>query len=92
VFHQYVVQVEGRAALQAALAERGIETGIHYPVALHRQPAWTSAYDADLCFPRAEAAAERILSLPVVPDLTWDEVRHVAASVRECARPAAGVR
>jgi dTDP-4-amino-4,6-dideoxygalactose transaminase len=84
-FHQYVVQVENRGALQAALKERGIETGVHYPVPLHRQPAWESAYESGLHFPRAEYLAARILSLPIVPDLTWEEVRFVAAAVRECA-------
>src|SRR5216684_154322 len=84
-FHQYVVQVENRADLQAALKQRGVETGVHYPVPLHRQPAWEAAYERDLHFPQAEYMAARILSLPVVPDLTWDEVRYVAAAVRECA-------
>ena len=84
-FHQYVVQVENRADLQAALKKRGVETGVHYPIPLHRQPAWETAYKGGLHFPRAEYLAARILSLPVVPDLTWEEVRHVAAAVRECA-------
>lgn len=82
-FHQYVLQVDNRAALQAALRERGVETGVHYPVPLHQQPAWQNAYGGGLSFPRAERLAERILSLPIVPDLTWDEVRYVATAVRE---------
>jgi dTDP-4-amino-4,6-dideoxygalactose transaminase len=85
-FHQYVVQVENRAGLQAALKERGVETGVHYPVPLHRQPAWEAAYEGGLRFRRAEYLAARILSLPVVPDLTWEEVHYVAAAVRECAQ------
>lgn len=84
-FHQYVVQVEDRAALQDALKERGIETGIHYPVPLHRQPAWEREYGAAGSFPRTEGLAKRILSLPVVPDLTWEEVRYTAAALRECS-------
>jgi dTDP-4-amino-4,6-dideoxygalactose transaminase len=84
-FHQYVVLVENREALQAALKEWGIETGVHYPVPLHRQPAWEAAYESGLHFPRAEYLADRILSLPIVPDLMWEEVRFVAAAVRECA-------
>ena len=58
-FHQYVVQVENRSELQAALKERGVETGIHYPVPLHRQPAWEASYEAGLQFPRAEYLARR---------------------------------
>jgi dTDP-4-amino-4,6-dideoxygalactose transaminase len=82
-----VVQVENRGDLQAALKERGVETGVHYPVPLHRQPAWEATYETGLQFPRAEHLAARILSLPVVPDLTWEEVRCVAAAVRECVSP-----
>lgn len=85
-FHQYVVQVERRDAVRAALAERGIETGIHYPTPLHRQPAWEAAYGRPPSLPRAEYLAARILSLPVVADLTWDEVRYVAAAFRECVQ------
>lgn len=83
-FHQYVLRVEGREPLQAALKSRGVETGIHYPVPLHLQTAWTNAYGAGLHFPRAERLAREILSLPIVPDLTWEEVRYVANAFREC--------
>lgn len=85
--HQYVVQVEGRGPLQAALRARGIETGVHYPVPLHRQPAWEAAYGAGLTYPHAEWLAARILSLPVAPDLTWEEVQTVASAVRESVVP-----
>jgi dTDP-4-amino-4,6-dideoxygalactose transaminase len=82
-FHQYVVQVEDPSSLQAALKERGIETGVHYPVPLHRQQAWVSAYGERGSLPKTEALSERILSLPIIPDLTWEEVRYVAAVVQK---------
>ncbi len=81
VYHQYVIRTEARDALQAHLRQRGIETGIHYPVPLHRQPAWTKAYETALSFPNAERLSRRILSLPVFPDLTDGEVEHIASSV-----------
>jgi len=81
VYHQYVIRIDQREALQAHLREHGIETGIHYPVPLHRQPAWTAVYATALSFPNAERLAQEILSLPVFPDLTDGEVEHVAAAV-----------
>lgn len=83
VFHQYVVRTAARERLRAHLAERGIETGIHYPVPLHRQEAWTTRYGSSLCLPRAERFANEILSLPVFPELTDAEVDEVAATVRD---------
>jgi len=82
VYHQYVLRIRQRSALQAHLRERGIETGIHYPTPLHRQPAWRSLYHQELSFPRAERAAQEMLSLPVFPDLSEEEVATVIEGVR----------
>lgn len=83
VFHLYVTRVKNRAAVQERLKERGIETGIHYPVAL---PA-TQAYrymNLDLKdYPVALNASEEILSLPMYPELTEDQIAYVAQCLRE---------
>jgi len=81
-FHQYVVRSERRGELQAHLQQQGIETGIHYPVPLHRQPAWLRAYGEAPPLPHAEKLAREILSLPVFPELSDAEVERVAAAVR----------
>jgi dTDP-4-amino-4,6-dideoxygalactose transaminase len=81
VYHQYVIRTPVRDQLQAHLAARGIETGVHYPVPLHRQPAWLRVYGESPPLPRAERLAREILSLPVFPDLTDAEVERVAAAV-----------
>jgi len=81
VFHQYVIRTPLREALRRHLAEREIETGIHYPEPVHRQAAWRAAFGDGPSLPRAEHAADEILSLPVHPDLTDGEVEHVADSV-----------
>ncbi len=81
VYHQYVIRCATRDRLQAFLAERAIETGIHYPVPLHRQEAWTRAYGSAAPLPNAERLAAEILSLPVFPDLSDAEVERVADSV-----------
>lgn len=83
VYHQYVVRTAERGALQTHLKERGIGTGIHYPVPLHRQPAWQQAYGEHPALPCAEQRAQEILSLPVFPDLSDEEVAAVIEAVRE---------
>jgi dTDP-4-amino-4,6-dideoxygalactose transaminase len=86
VYHQYVVRTPKRDALRARLAERGVETGIHYPVPIHRQPAWLRAYGETPALPRAEQAAREMLSLPVHADLTDVEVERVADGVADFFR------
>ena len=81
VYHQYVIRTPRRDALSAHLKQSDIETGIHYPIPLHRQPAWLRAYGETPSFPRAERLTSEILSLPVFPDLTDAEVERVADAV-----------
>src|SRR6266446_5936011 len=81
VYHQYVVRTPARDALRAHLVARGIETGVHYPVPIHRQPAWLRAYGETPPLPRAEQVAREMLSLPVHADLTDEEVERVADGV-----------
>jgi len=86
VYHQYVVRTPQRERLRTYLAERDIETGIHYPVPIHRQPAWLRSYGEGPALPRAERAAREILSLPVHADLSDEEVERVADGVRDFFR------
>jgi dTDP-4-amino-4,6-dideoxygalactose transaminase len=81
VYHQFVIRTARRQQLQAHLARAGIETGVHYPVPLHRQPAWVRRYGESPALPRAERLAQEVLSLPVFPDLTDAEVECVADAV-----------
>jgi dTDP-4-amino-4,6-dideoxygalactose transaminase len=81
VYHQYVVRTPRRDALRTHLAAHAIETGIHYPVPIHRQPAWLRAFGEAPALPRAEQAAREILSLPVHPDLTDAEVERVVDAI-----------
>lgn len=86
VFHTYVVQVEQREALQQYLAERGIETKIHYPRCIHEQPGykWLGYKRGD--FPVAEAQADRILSLPIHQYLTHHQIDYVIQSIHDFYR------
>lgn len=81
VHHLYVVRCAERDALQSRLAAAGIATSIHYPRALHEQPAF-SAFVDDGSFPAATAAAREVLALPCYPELDDASVDAVAAAVR----------
>jgi dTDP-4-amino-4,6-dideoxygalactose transaminase len=82
VYHLFVVRVPRRDALQAHLAANGIGTGLHYPLPLHLQAAYRHLGLRRGAFPVAEAAAEEILSLPMFPSLTADQVAQVADAIR----------
>src|SRR5207245_11505514 len=85
VYHLFVIVVDGRDPLRAGLAAAGIETGIHYPIPLHRQPVLASLGYADGSFPLTERLAARSLSLPMYPELPVDQLDRVAAAVRDGA-------
>jgi dTDP-4-amino-4,6-dideoxygalactose transaminase len=84
-YHLFVIRHARRDALQAALAERGIGTLIHYPIPLHLQPAFAGLGGRPGDLPLSEAAAREVLSLPLYPELGDAQVREVAAAVRELA-------
>ena len=82
-YHTMVIQVDYRDALQAHLTKLGIGTAIHYPIPIHLQPAAASLGHGPGDFPVCERQAQRILTLPVNPALTADDVRYVSAAVNE---------
>ncbi|MCA1670255.1 MAG: DegT/DnrJ/EryC1/StrS family aminotransferase, partial [Thermomicrobia bacterium] len=82
VWHLFAVRHPRRDALAAYLKERGIGTAVHYPTALHLQPAFASLGLGAGAFPVAERQAREELSLPLYPELTTDEVAYVADAVR----------
>ena len=83
VYHQYTVRVPGdRDALAAALAERGVGTGVYYPVPIHQQPLYRDlGYRDEL--PETERAARETLSLPVHPALTQDDLDRIVEAMNE---------
>jgi dTDP-4-amino-4,6-dideoxygalactose transaminase len=78
-----VVRVRDREALQEYLKSKGIGTGIHYPVPLHLQKAYSHLGFKLGDFPVAEAAASEILSLPMFPQLTASEQKSVVQEIRQ---------
>ena len=83
VYHQYVIEVDERDRVREELAERGIETGVHYPIPCHLQEACRTLGYGPGDLPDTERSAERILSLPVFPELTMEQRDRVMASVLE---------
>jgi dTDP-4-amino-4,6-dideoxygalactose transaminase len=81
VWHLYVVRTAARDALHASLAARGIETGMHYPLPLHRQPALQQLGYGPGQFPVTERWAREGLSLPMFAELTPEEIRTVAEAI-----------
>lgn len=86
VYHLFVIQAERRDALQQYLTGRGIGTGLHYPVPLHLQTAYAGLGLGMGAFPVTEAAAKDMLSLPMFPELTADQIAIVADAIREFYR------
>jgi dTDP-4-amino-4,6-dideoxygalactose transaminase len=78
-WHQFVVRTSRREELQAHLAKRDILCGVLYPVPIHRQPAY---HDAALSLPHTEQACGEVLSLPLHPGLTDDDVARVIREVK----------
>jgi dTDP-4-amino-4,6-dideoxygalactose transaminase len=83
VFHQYVVRVPDRAAVQQRLRAEGIGSGVHYPMPVHLQPAYRGrvALGPSGCAASA-VASEQVLSLPMFPELTDAQVDLVCAALR----------
>jgi len=77
VYAQYTIAFDKRDELRDFLNEKGIPTAIHYPIPLHKQPAFLS----DDCCPKAEHAANRVLSLPMSPYLTQQEQDEVVGAI-----------
>lgn len=87
VYHLYVVRVLescllDRQALQEGLAQTGIQTGIHYPISCHLQPAFANLGYKAGDFPNAELLAEQILSLPMYPGLSDTQVNSVVSTMQ----------
>ena len=83
VYHVYTLRADDRDGLQASLLAEGIQTGIHYPVPAHLQPAYADLGYGRGAFPHAETAAEQVLSLPLYPELSAQAVAEVAGAVKK---------
>lgn len=83
VYHNFVINTERRDQLRAHLGRRNVGSNIHYPIPLHLQDAASQLGYRRGDFPRAEQFAQTMLSLPIFPELTDDEVDYVIATILE---------
>jgi dTDP-4-amino-4,6-dideoxygalactose transaminase len=84
-YHLYVVRAPERDAFMEAMGDRGVGTLIHYPLPVHRQPAYRSLGVGPVDLSAADALAEEIVSLPLYPELSDEEVSHVCGALAACA-------
>ena len=82
VYHLYVIRTKQRDELQQFLSNAGIDTAVHYPVALPNMPAYEYLGTKQTDYPEATVAAEEILSLPIYPELSDEDVEYVCSEIK----------
>jgi len=83
VFHLYMIICRGRDDLQQYLHQKGVQTGIHYPKPIHLQQCYENLGYKKGDFPVAERLADTILSLPMYPELTEQQIQYIASCIKE---------
>jgi len=81
IYHLYIIQTDKRDALAEYLYNQGIITGIHYKIPIHLQEAYSELGKGAVSFPESENLGTRILSLPMFPELTEDEIIKLASAI-----------
>ena len=86
VYHQYTIRVPNRDRVQSTLTEQGIGTTVYYPTPMHLQPLFANLgyHEGDL--PQAEKAAKEVLSLPIYPELTSEQIHRVVTAIAAALR------
>lgn len=82
VYHRYVIRAPRRDELAAFLKERGVGTGIYYPVPIHKQPTWLDRWGTVPSLPVSEKVCGEILALPLYPELTDEQLSYVVESIK----------
>jgi dTDP-4-amino-4,6-dideoxygalactose transaminase len=85
VYHVYAIRTADRDGLQRALLAEGVQTGLHYPIPIHLQPAHADLGYAPGDFPVSEAASREVLSLPIYPEMTARQLEQVVRAVEKDA-------
>ncbi|HYB40578.1 MAG TPA: DegT/DnrJ/EryC1/StrS family aminotransferase [Candidatus Methylomirabilis sp.] len=83
VYHLFTVFVDDRDAVRAALEKRGVHTAIHYPVPVHRQQAYEWLGQGRGSLPATERAADRVISMPLFPEMSSEQVEYAAHTLAE---------
>jgi dTDP-4-amino-4,6-dideoxygalactose transaminase len=91
VYHLYVIRTPEREKLRKWLEDKGIGTGMHYPVPVHLQEAWARYGGEKYSLPVTEKITGEILSLPIYPELTEEEANYICECVKDYCESGAGV-
>jgi dTDP-4-amino-4,6-dideoxygalactose transaminase len=83
IYNQYTIRTERRDELRDYLKEKGIPSMIYYPLGLHLQPAFAYLGHKEGDFPETEKASREVLSLPIYPELSKQEIKQVASAIKE---------
>jgi len=83
VYYFYTICVKNRKKIQKKLKEKGVSTGIHYPIPLHLQPAYKYLGYKKGDFPKAEKQSNEILSLPIYPELTEKQIKFIVNIIKK---------
>ena len=82
VYHIYAIRAKNRDRLRDFLGKNGISTGIHYPIPIHLQKAYSFMGIKQGAFPIAEKVADEILSLPMYPELSEEQMEYISETVK----------
>ena len=82
IYHIYAIRVHNRDALMSALAEKDIHCGIHYPIPVHLQDAYRFLGYKEGSFPIAERCADELVSLPMFPELSQEQIERVSDKIK----------
>lgn len=91
VYHLYVVRMPEREQLREWLDSKGIGTGMHYPIPVHLQEAWHAYGGDEISLPVTEAITKEIISLPIYPELTIEEVDIICGHVQQFTESRLGI-
>ncbi len=91
IYHLFVIMVENRDQILQALKQEAIQAGVHYPIPLHLQPAYRHLGLKQGMFPYAEGAAQRVLSLPLYPEITEGQVDRVCKVLKKVVAAAPSI-
>jgi len=83
VWHLYVVRTKYRDSLKKHIGKKGIQCGVHYPIPVHLQPPYRRLGFTEGMYPNTEKWAKEVISLPMYPDLSKEEIEYVVASIKE---------
>jgi dTDP-4-amino-4,6-dideoxygalactose transaminase len=86
VYHQFVIRTERRDEVKELLARQGVASAIHYPIPIHRSEAYEALAEGDEdVAPTATRLAGEILSLPIFPSMSWEQIQRVGEALRTFA-------